>query len=81
MRRGAEADARFRAGCGRTQLGPTDLNELAYRALAFPECPGCPHRLEPADAPPFCRWLRDDRPHPFAPLAALRDEAPEEGAA
>ncbi len=38
---------RFRAGCNRECDGPEDLSELAYTALAYLECPGCPHRLEP----------------------------------
>lgn len=64
---------RFRAGCARECSGPDDLSEIAYTALGFPECPGCPHRLEPEDAPSFCRWLQVDRPHPFAALAGLRE--------
>ncbi len=67
----------FTAGCGRSQAGPGDLTELAYTALAFPECPTCPHRLEPEDGPSFCRWLRpkpgEDHAHPFAALASFRD--------
>ena len=70
-------DARFVAGCGRSQTGPDDLTELAYTALSFPECPACPHRLEPEDGPSFCRWLRpkpgEDHAHPFAALAGFRD--------
>ena len=68
--------ASFVAGCGRAQAGPGDLAELAYTALAFPECPPCPHRLLPEDGPSFCRWLRtsgEDHAHPFAALAPFRD--------
>jgi hypothetical protein len=68
---------RFRAGCGRERVGPSDLSELAYTELAHPECPDCPHRIEPADGPAFCRWLAVDRPDPFAALASL--ELPEPG--
>lgn len=65
----AVGTVKFRAGCEREREGPDDLPELAYTALTYPECPGCPHRLEPVDAPSFCRWLRADAPHPFAALA------------
>lgn len=69
---------RFRAGCGREQTGPDKLRDLAYVALAYPECPTCEHRLEPDTAAPFCRWLPADAAHPFAALGdlALTDEAP-----
>ncbi len=60
----------FRAGCGRERPGPDDLTELAYTALEYPECPTCPHRLEPEAAPSFCRWLTGER-RPFAALAGL----------
>lgn len=65
------------AGCGRSVKGPEDLNELAYTELAYPECPGCPHRLEPEGARPFCRWRAASSRHPFAALGALRDGVPE----
>ena len=68
---------RFRAGCGRETDGPGDVADLAYTELAFPDCPGCPHRIEPEDGPAFCRWLRTDRGDPFA---ALRDLVREDGA-
>ncbi len=68
---------RFRAGCLRECDGPDDLRELAYTALAYPECPGCPHRLEPegagSAAVSFCRWLPVATPNPFAALAGLRE--------
>lgn len=63
---------RFRAGCGRVRKGP-DEEDLAYTALAYPECPGCEHRLEPEGAPSFCRWRLEDAPHPFAVLSGLRE--------
>lgn len=63
----------FRAGCLRECPGPDDLSELAYTALEYPECPDCPHRLLPDDAPSFCRWLPVSTPHPFAALASLRE--------
>lgn len=62
---------RFRAGCGRYTDGPTDLAELAYTELAFAECPTCPHRIDPEQGPAFCRWLREDRSHPFEALRSL----------
>ena len=65
------SERRFRAGCGRERAGPADVAELAYTALAFPECDGCRHRLAPEDGPAFCRWLAVDRPDPFAALAEL----------
>ena len=67
----------FRAGCGRTREGPTDLNDFAYTDLAYPECPTCPHRLEPEDGKPFCRWLDATRENPFAALTLFRDRIPE----
>jgi hypothetical protein len=69
----------FQAGCGRERQGPDDLHELAYTALEYPECPDCPHRLEPEGAPSFCRWLSGPRPQPFAVLAdfVLPDEVSE----
>lgn len=66
----------FRAGCTREREGPAELRELAYTALQYPECPGCPHRLEPEGAPSFCRWLPVSTPHPFAVLAGFRLEGP-----
>lgn len=68
----------FRAGCGRETPGPTDLHELAYTALEFPECPACRHRLEPEGRASFCRWLDPGRKDPFAALAGFR-EGLEEG--
>lgn len=59
----------FRAGCGRERPGPDDLSEWAYTALEYPECPSCPHRLEPEGAVSFCRWLDLARQAPFAALA------------
>lgn len=67
---------RFRAGCGREAEGPAELTDLAYTDLAFPECPGCRHRLEPDDGPSFCRWRATDR---LDPLARLRAMLPEPG--
>lgn len=71
---------RFRAGCNRECDGPDDLSELAYTALSYPECPGCPHRLEPegssskgSAAVSFCRWLPVGTPNPFAALADFRE--------
>lgn len=72
------SERRFRAGCGRERGGPSDVDELAYTELAFGDCPGCRHRIEPEDGPAFCRWLATDRPDPFARLADWR---PDGGAA
>ncbi|MDZ7707067.1 MAG: hypothetical protein U5J97_04060 [Trueperaceae bacterium] len=60
---------RFRAGCRRERIGPSDLDEIAYLELAFPECPTCPHRVEPEGGPSFCRWIATDRPTAFEVLA------------
>lgn len=68
--------ARFRAACGREADGPEDERELAYRALAFPECPTCPARIVPdAGAAPFCRWRRSDVD--ASPWSALTAWTPE----
>jgi len=63
------SEARFRAGCGRERMAPSELREVAYVDLAFDECGSCRHRVDPEDARSFCRWLRHDVPGPFAPLA------------
>lgn len=67
----------LKAGCQRTRVLETELTEIAYRALEYPECPTCPHRVEPEKAAPFCVWRDENTPHPFAGLAALKvvDEA------
>lgn len=66
----------MRAGCGRTRAVPAaDVARAgapavwAYVALAFEECPTCPHRVDPDGAAPFCAWRPVDAPHPFAALA------------
>jgi hypothetical protein len=74
---GSEAgDVVVRAGCGRTRrVSAAELARagvpaaFAYVALAFPECPGCPHRVDPEGAASFCAWRPADAPHPFAALA------------
>lgn len=45
--------------------------DLAYTEQAFPECPECPHRVEPEGGPPFCTLRPVSTPHPFAALAGL----------
>lgn len=67
----------LKAGCQRTMVLETELTEIAYRALEYPECPTCPHRVAPEGAAPFCVWRDEKIPHPFAGLAALKvaDEA------
>jgi hypothetical protein len=63
--------ARFRAACGREVDGPDDERELAYRELAYPECPSCPARIVPdTGVAPFCRWRR--QPAPASPWEALQ---------
>ena len=71
-----------RAGCGRTRgVAATEVARAgapsvwAYVALAFPECPTCPHRVDPEGAAPFCAWRPADAPHPFAALAGWDDPA------
>lgn len=61
----------LKAGCQRTMVLETDLTEIAYRALEYPECPTCPHRVVPDNAAPFCVWRDENTPHPFAGLVAL----------
>lgn len=70
------ATLRVRAGCGRERDVPRAEADgggappvWAYLELAFPECPGCPHRVAPEGAAPFCAWRPADAPHPFAGLA------------
>jgi len=69
-----------RAGCGRTRAVPAAEVARAgapavwaFVTLDFPECPGCPHRVDPEGAPSFCAWRPADAPHPFAALAAWRE--------
>jgi hypothetical protein len=61
----------FEAGCKRHMTVTTELSELAYDELSYPECPSCPHRVEPEAAAPFCVWRDVHEPHPFAGLAGL----------
>ncbi|MFN2322082.1 MAG: hypothetical protein ABR510_03895 [Trueperaceae bacterium] len=65
-----------RAGCGRTRgVSAAEVaragagTAFAYLALEFPECPTCPHRVDPEGADSFCAWRPVDAPHPFAALA------------
>ncbi len=62
----------FRAGCGREWVLASAEADLAYTEQAFPECPVCPHRVEPEGGPPFCTLRPVDAPHPFAALAGLK---------
>ena len=70
-RAGKPQTKRFTAGCERVTEGPADLQEVAYTDLAFPECPTCPHRVIPEDAPSFCRWLGEGTQNPFARLESF----------
>jgi len=68
----------YRAGCQRTWQIASDESDLAYTDQAFPECPTCPHRVEPegegrGEAAPFCTLRPVGTPHPFAALAGLLD--------
>ena len=64
----------YRAGCDRTWNIPSRESDLAYTEQAFPECPGCLHRVEPEEASPFCALRPVTAPHPFAGLAGLLDD-------
>ncbi|MVN89239.1 hypothetical protein GO986_21115 [Deinococcus sp. HMF7620] len=61
----------FQAGCGRQWSLPSAEADLAYTEQAFPECPGCTHRVEPEGGPPFCTLRPVGTAHPFAALAGL----------
>lgn len=61
----------FRAGCHREWVVVTAEPDLAYTEQAFPECPTCPHRVEPDGAAPFCTLRPVGTAHPFAVLAGL----------
>ena len=66
----------YRAGCERTWEIPSVESDLAYTEQAFPECPACPHRVEPEGAAgvmAFCTLRPVTAPHPFAGLAGLLD--------
>ena len=70
------APVSFQAGCGREWAVPTAEPDLAYTEQAFPECPTCPHRVEPegvaaGTAAPFCTLRPVGTAHPFAALAGL----------
>ena len=67
----AAAPTLFRAGCGREWPVASREPDLAYTEQAFPECPLCPHRVEPEGAAPFCTLRPVSTPHPFAALAGL----------
>lgn len=68
---GAAAAQTYLAGCGRTWEMASAEPDLAYTGQAFPECPGCPHRIEPDGTLPFCTLRPRSAPHPFAGLADL----------
>ncbi|QFP75472.1 hypothetical protein DAAJ005_02605 [Deinococcus sp. AJ005] len=61
----------FQAGCLRQWVLNSAEPDLAYTEQAFPECPACPHRVEPEGGPPFCTLRPVNTPHPFAALAGL----------
>ncbi|EYB66984.1 hypothetical protein DEIPH_ctg055orf0012 [Deinococcus phoenicis] len=61
----------FRAGCGREWAAVSAEPDLAYTEQGFPECPACPHRVEPDGGPPFCTLRPAGSAHPFAALSGL----------
>ncbi|GAA5441579.1 hypothetical protein ACFQDE_11645 [Deinococcus caeni] len=65
------APVTFRAGCAREWVIESTEPDLAYTDQAFPECPTCPHRVEPDGGPPFCTLRPVGTAHPFAGLAGL----------
>lgn len=67
----------YQAGCRRTWEIPSAEPDLAYTDQAFPQCPTCPHRVEPEGAVPFCTLRPLNAPHPFAGLAGLLDDLEE----
>lgn len=71
-RAGLPRTVTFRAGCAREWHLASAEADLAYTELAFPECPYCPHRVEPEGARPFCTLRPAGAGHPFAALAGLR---------
>ena len=62
----------YRAGCGREWEVASAEPDLAYTEQAFPECPTCPHRVEPEGIRPFCTLRPVGTAHPFAALAGLQ---------
>ena len=62
----------YRAGCGREWEVASAEPDLAYTEQAFPECPTCPHRVEPEGTLPFCTLRPVGTAHPFAALAGLQ---------
>lgn len=67
----ATSPVTFRAGCSREWTLPSAEPDLAYTEQAFPECPACPHRVEPEGTLPFCTLRPVGAAHPFAALAGL----------
>lgn len=61
----------YQAGCGRSWELPASAPDYAYTRLDHPECPACPHRVEPEGGPPFCTLRPRGAPHPFTALAGL----------
>ncbi|ANC72318.1 hypothetical protein [Deinococcus radiodurans] len=62
----------YRAGCLREWEVASAEPDLAYTEQAFPECPTCPHRVEPEGTLPFCTLRPVGTAHPFAALAGLQ---------
>ncbi|GAA5514644.1 hypothetical protein Dcar01_03400 [Deinococcus carri] len=67
----AASPVTFRAGCGREWAAASAEADLAYTEQAYPDCPLCPHRVEPEGGPPFCTLRPVGTAHPFAALAGL----------
>lgn len=51
---------------------PGGAPDLAYTALAFAECPLCPHRVDSDGGGAFCTLRPEQARHPFADLAQLQ---------
>ncbi|MPY66288.1 hypothetical protein F8S09_06195 [Deinococcus sp. SDU3-2] len=65
----AASPVTFRSGCAREWTLASAEADLAYTEQAFPECPTCPHRVEPEGTLPFCTLRPVGAAHPFAALA------------
>ena len=61
----------FQAGCKRVWTLPSSEPDLAYTLLEFPDCPECPHRVEPDGGPSFCTLRPIGTKNPFVDLLRL----------
>ena len=67
----SSATITYQAGCKRVWTLPSSEPDLAYTLLEFPECPECPHRVEPDGGPSFCTLRPVGTKNPFANLLEL----------